>query len=145
MIDGRPWFERYQPISYRWETRSGSAEEFRSMVKRCAAAGVNIYVDVLLNHMSANQGNATGTGHSMADTNALDYPGVPYKEIHFHHPICSIENYNNATNVRNCELVGLHDLNQSQEYVREKIVGLLNDAVDAGVAGFRFVFSLMTT
>lgn len=39
--------------------------------------------------------------------------------------------------MRNCELVGLPDLNQTLPYVRERILGLLNVLVDLGVAGFR--------
>jgi hypothetical protein len=39
--------------------------------------------------------------------------------------------------VRNCELVGLHDLNQGKEYVREKLIAFLNLLVNCGVAGFR--------
>ena len=28
----RPWWERYQPVSYKLETRSGTEEEFKAMV-----------------------------------------------------------------------------------------------------------------
>jgi alpha-amylase len=49
----RPWWERYQPISYRLDTtRSGTEEEFASMVARCNAVNVRIYVDAVINHMS---------------------------------------------------------------------------------------------
>ncbi|GFU30125.1 pancreatic alpha-amylase, partial [Nephila pilipes] len=36
----RPWFERYQPVSYKLITRSGSEMEFRDMVRRCNNVGV---------------------------------------------------------------------------------------------------------
>jgi alpha-amylase len=39
----------------------------------------------------------------------------------------NINNYNNAQNVRNCELVGLADLDQSQSAVRAKIAIFLSD------------------
>lgn len=39
--------------------------------------------------------------------------------------------------MRNCELVGLHDLNQTIEDTRDKIVDFLNHLIDLGVAGFR--------
>ncbi|KAI8039944.1 hypothetical protein M5D96_007369 [Drosophila gunungcola] len=59
---GRPWWERYQPISYKLTTRSGNEEEFGDMVRRCNEVGVRIYVDVLLNHMSGDfDGVAIGT------------------------------------------------------------------------------------
>ena len=36
----RPWWERYQPISYKLETRSGTRAQFIDMVQRCNAVGV---------------------------------------------------------------------------------------------------------
>ncbi|KAF3428680.1 hypothetical protein E2986_14110 [Frieseomelitta varia] len=136
VINNRPWWERYQPISYLWTTRSGTKEEFVNMVARCNKAGVRIYVDAILNHMSGNWNNAHGTGNSRADTYKFEYYQVPYHQQHFHKP-CSVNNYNDPSNVRNCELTGLHDLDQSQEYVKSKLLDFLNAAVDAGVAGFR--------
>lgn len=40
--------------------------------------------------------------------------------------------------VRNCELVGLKDLDQSNEHVRRMIVNFMNELIDLGVAGFRY-------
>ncbi|KAJ4444270.1 hypothetical protein ANN_06062 [Periplaneta americana] len=132
----RPWWERYQPMSYRIISRSGDETAFRDMVRRCNAVGVRIYVDVLLNHMTGNWDNAVGTGGSTADTYNYSYPGVPFDHSHFH-PYCILNDYNSPEIVRNCELSGLHDLDQSQDYVREKLIDFLNRLVDAGVAGFR--------
>lgn len=39
--------------------------------------------------------------------------------------------------VRNCRLVGLLDLNQGKQGVRDKIIAYLDDLIDIGVAGFR--------
>ena len=39
--------------------------------------------------------------------------------------------------MRNCRLVGLLDLAQEKEHVRDRIAGYLNKLVDMGVAGFR--------
>ena len=44
-----------------------------------------------------------------------------------------------ANQVRNCMLVGLKDLNQGTDYVRGKMVELLNRMIGYGVAGFRWV------
>lgn len=48
----RPWYERYQPVSYKIMTRSGNVQQFADMVHRCNKAGVRIYVDIVLNHMT---------------------------------------------------------------------------------------------
>ena len=38
--DHRPWYERYQPVSYILSSRSGNREEFVSMVETCHSVGV---------------------------------------------------------------------------------------------------------
>ncbi|GLG97161.1 Alpha-amylase A [Gryllus bimaculatus] len=134
---GRPWWERYQPISYKLVTRSGDEAAFADMVRRCNNVGVRVYVDVLINHMAADDNNARGTGGSTADPNNKQFPAVPYGPGDFN-PSCNINNYNNAAEVRNCELVGLKDLDQSKEWVRDKVVEFLDHLVDLGVAGFRY-------
>ncbi|KAJ8925515.1 hypothetical protein NQ315_009354 [Exocentrus adspersus] len=131
---GRPWWERYQPVSYDLNTRSGDESALADMISRCNAAGVKIYVDAVFNHMAAIGG--TGTGGHDCDPGSKSYPAVPYGSGDFH-TSCTVNNYNDAENVRNCELVGLPDLDQSKDYVREQIVGFLNHCVDLGVAGFR--------
>ncbi|XP_032674906.1 alpha-amylase-like [Odontomachus brunneus] len=137
IVASRPWWERYQPISYKFETRSGTKAEFVEMVSRCNRAGVRIYVDAVLNHMTGDFKQARGTGGSTADTYKRQYHDVPYSSEHFHNPPCGINNYNDPVNVRNCDLVGLHDLNQTSEYVRKIIIDFMNEAIDMGIAGFR--------
>lgn len=61
--------------------------------------------------MTGEWSGATGTGGSTADTGSKYYPAVPYGSNDFHSS-CTINNYNDANNVRNCELVGLKDLDQ---------------------------------
>ncbi|XP_036334214.1 alpha-amylase A-like [Rhagoletis pomonella] len=136
VIGNRPWWERYQPISYLLTTRSGNEEQFASMVKRCNNAGVRIYVDVVFNHMSGDNANARGTGGSTADPSSKSFPAVPYSNNDFHKS-CGINNYNDATQVRNCELSGLKDLDQSKLWVQDRVVDFLNKLISLGVAGFR--------
>lgn len=40
VIGNRPWWERYQPISYKLVTRSGDENAFADMVRRCNNVGV---------------------------------------------------------------------------------------------------------
>ena len=61
----RPWWERYQPVSYKLETRSGDRAGFIDMVQRCNAVGVRIIVDAIINHMLGEDAlTGTGTGGS---------------------------------------------------------------------------------
>lgn len=136
ILPNRPWYERYQPLSFKIKSRSGDEASFANMVKRCNAVDVRIYVDIVVNHMTADVSPAIGTAGSTANTSTRSYPAVPYSIIDFH-PICAINNYNNAIEVRNCELSGLHDLDQSREHVRNTIVNFINKIIDLGVAGIR--------
>lgn len=110
IVENRPWWERYQPISYKIITRSGNESEFKSMVDRCNRVGVRIYVDIVFNHMTGKRGKIVGTGGTTADVDKLEYPGIPYSADDFHFPACIINNYNNPSEVRNCELVGMLSL-----------------------------------
>lgn len=125
-------------MSFILQTRSGNEDEFAQMVQRCRAAGVRIYVDIVVNHMAAPQPTspAIGTAGSEADPLARDFPAVPFNKSDFHQT-CQIQNYQNATEVRVCELSSLPDLDQSNLVVREKIVDFMNHLIDLGVAGFR--------
>ncbi|XP_055915746.1 alpha-amylase A-like [Eupeodes corollae] len=134
VIAKRPWWERYQPASYILTTRSGNETEFRSMIERCNKVGVLVYPDVVFNHMAAASG--VGTAGSTSDPPNKIYPAVPYTYSDFH-PTCTLNNYSDPFNVRNCELVGLKDLDQSKDWARDRILEFLNKLIDLGVAGFR--------
>ncbi|XP_044760754.1 alpha-amylase-like [Coccinella septempunctata] len=132
ILDKRQWYERYQPVSYVLETRSGNERDFEDMTRRCNKAGVRIYVDAIINHMSG--GDGVGTAGNRATK--YNFSGVPYTDEHFHRP-CPLNNFDDVNEVRSCELLGLKDLDQGQEYVRNKIVDFMNHLIDLGVAGFR--------
>jgi len=132
----RPWWERYQPLSYELTTRSGTEAEFSNMVTRCNNVGVRIYVDAVFNHMTGNWGTIYGTAGNVGYSDTKTYPAAGYGPNDFNSE-CSIYNYNDAENVRNCELSGLRDLNQGSDYVRSQIINFLNKLINLGVAGFR--------
>ena len=121
--------ERYGPISYILTTRSGNAASFADMTRRCNAVGVRIYVDVVFNHMTGS--GDTGSAGSRVNLQARDYPAVPFSAEHFN-PKCDINDWSNGIQIRNCELLGLPDLNQGNEWVRTKIVDFLNNLIDLG-------------
>ncbi|CAG0886066.1 unnamed protein product [Cyprideis torosa] len=139
----RPWFERWQPVSYKLETRSGTEEEFADMVRRCNAVNVRVYPDLVINHMTATYPVGTpGTGGSSFDSEALEYPGVPFTAEDFHGsndcPTDSgnVESHDDPVEVRNCRLFGLLDLNQGKSHVRERILEYINRLIGYGIAGF---------
>ncbi|XP_055855402.1 alpha-amylase A-like [Episyrphus balteatus] len=152
----RPWWERYNPISYQIITRSGNRDELKDMIRTCNDEGVRIYIDIVINHMAApipfgnfnyegvdeveNLENADvlleGTGGSQANASARDYPGVPYTSSNFHKK-CSINDRSDGQQIRNCDFLQLPDLDHYQDSVFEKLVKLFNELIEMGVAGFR--------
>lgn len=128
------WSERYQPVSYSIaRSRSGTGLEFADMVQRCRAVGVGVYVDAVINHMTNYP--SPGVGSNGTAYTKYDYPGL-YSPSDFHTP-CLVDDYRNAANVQDCELLGLPDLNTGLPSVREKIAGYLIMLARLGVAGFR--------
>lgn len=132
VLPGYPWWQRYQPVSYSIDrSRSGTRAEFVEMVSRCRAAGVDVYVDAVINHMTAGEGvGSNGTAYSK-----YEYPGL-YTRSDFHPP-CQVTDYQSAANVQDCELFGLADLHTGLASVRRKIAGYLLELARLGVAGFR--------
>jgi alpha-amylase len=130
----RDWSERYQPVSYSIaRSRSGTGAEFADMVQRCAAVGVGIYVDAVINHMTNYP--SPGVGSNGTAYTKYEYPGL-YTPSDFHTP-CVVDNYQSAANVQDCELLSLPDLNTGLASVRQKIASYLIMLARLGVAGFR--------
>ncbi|XP_070389698.1 alpha-amylase 2B-like isoform X2 [Dermacentor albipictus] len=80
----RPWYERYQPVSYKIGNRSGNETQFRDMVRRCNGAGVRVYVDIVVNHMTGRRQIKKGTAGSAFSYDEFSYPAVPYGSDDFH-------------------------------------------------------------
>lgn len=127
-----PWWQRYQAVTYRLDrSRSGTRAELASMIARCRAAGVDVYVDAIVNHTSAGSGiGSAGTRYTK-----FHYPGW-WTQADFHEP-CAVRDYQSAANVQDCELLGLSDLHTGLPAVRQRIADYLIELSRMGVAGFR--------
>jgi alpha-amylase len=134
-----PWWEVYQPVDYQLISRMGTEPQFRDMVRTCRKAGVKVYVDAVINHMTG-QGDVSYGGVGYAK---YGYSGL-YGPTDFHANVGAcpsasggIEDFNNQQQVFNCELVGLSDLRTDTSYVRDQLAGYLNRLIGLGVSGFR--------
>jgi alpha-amylase len=135
-----PWWEVYQPIDYNLTSRMGNEAQFKSMVATCRSAGVKVYVDAVINHMTGGGGPSYG-GVNISDKYV--YPGL-YERSDFHHypadcptPDGNIDDFNNYLQVTKCELVSLSDLRTETERVRATLAAYLNKLLSYGVSGFR--------
>jgi alpha-amylase len=132
-----PWYERYQTVGYELDkSRSGTKAEFVAMVSACNAAGVDVYVDAVINHTTAQ---TTGTGSNGTAFTKYAYPNL-YVPTDFHQPTCQIQptDYTtSALHVQTCELEGLADLDTGADNVRTTLANYLIALVQIGVHGFR--------
>ena len=145
-VDGvHPWYEVYQPVSYRLDSRFGTRQQFANMVTTCHNAGVRVYVDAVVNHMAGVSNAESVVGYAGTDFSGpgYSYPAVPYGYADFHHPgdncptTGGINDWNNEVQVTSCELLSLSDLYTEKDSVRTKIATYLNDLIGLGVDGFR--------
>ncbi|WP_315097447.1 alpha-amylase family protein [uncultured Cellulomonas sp.] len=137
-VVGEAWWTAYQPVSYRVESRLGTREEFAAMVQACHDAGVDVWADAVVNHMTGQ--DAPGAGWAGSAYSHYDYPGI-WTDADFHHcgltPNDDIALYTDAAQVQSCELVNLADLATETQRVRATITAYLEDLLSLGVDGFR--------
>mmetsp|Transcript_41300 Transcript_41300/g.62892 ORF Transcript_41300/g.62892 Transcript_41300/m.62892 type:complete len:303 (+) Transcript_41300:569-1477(+) len=69
-----PWWFSYQPTGYRLQGRQGSRTQLQSMIKTCREAGVRVYADAVVNHMSGG-GNDIWDSHRNGDGGGCAYWG----------------------------------------------------------------------
>jgi alpha-amylase len=142
-----PWWEVYQPVDYNLTSRMGNEAQFKAMVATCRDAGVKVYVDAVINHMTGQGDTSYGGVHY----SKYAYDGL-YTPADFHKspadcPVPpadgsadqngTIADFNNYTQVTKCELVGLSDLRTETPSVQAKLAGYLNKLLGYGVSGFR--------
>ena len=136
-IQGDAWWTVYQPVSYKLDSKLGTSEEFENMIEVCNQADVDVIVDAVINHMSASD---AGVGFAGTTYEKYSYPGL-YDRNSFHNCQLTtnnqIQDFNDVLQVRDCELLGLSDLDHGQQGVRDTVTGYLQSLLDIGVAGFR--------
>jgi alpha-amylase len=133
---GYPWWQAYQPVAYDLNSRFGTQAQLASMITACHAAGVKVYADVVPNHMTAQLSGGSGD-HGTTFPDAYDYPPL-YSAADFHSCRTSITNWDDESQVWNCELSGLADLNTASAYVQDQEAAYLNSLIALGVDGLRW-------
>jgi hypothetical protein len=138
------WYLAYQPLSYKIGNRLGTEQDFIDMVKTCKDVGVDIVVDVVLNHNAyVDKSGPDGFGTDKPWSTkafAQNLPDANYTAEHYHDSICNENigaNWDREFNRYNCRAVTLTDLKTSHPFVRSSIANYLNRLMDIGVAGFR--------
>ena len=139
------WWDVYQPVGYDLNSRMGTEAQFQAMVTACHSAGVKVYADAVINHMSGNDQSSTDSyGGDSFNVSSKSYSQVPYTSADFHtspancpNSNMQISDWNSQQQVQECDLENLADLYTETDDVRAKIAGYLNKLIGYGVDGFR--------
>ncbi|WP_353939444.1 alpha-amylase family protein [uncultured Bifidobacterium sp.] len=150
-IQGTQWWTSYQPVSYKLDSKLGTEAEFKDMIDTCAAAGVGIIADVVLNQTTGaahDGGWKEGVAGSKYDPTTGAYPaftgghdqypqGVDAKDFHDWEHGASISGYMDQQEVQEGRLSGMWDFDTSSDKVRDIQTDYLAKLYDMGVKGFR--------
>lgn len=102
----------------------GTADQLKSLVAAAHAKGIWIMVDVVANHVAP-----IGSDFSQI---------TPYNQSSHYHSNCQISDWNNQSQVENCRLADLPDLDQNNSYVRGELKNWIKKLVtDYGFDGLR--------
>ena len=129
---GTHWWVYYQPVDFVITTDSGNAlgtkAELESMIQVAHSYGIQVIVDVVLNHL----GNETGNDLSP------EIPEYLRDEDYWHDINTDITDWNDRYDMtQNC-LSGLPDLNTANDEIQGYALDFLKECIDIGVDGFRF-------
>jgi len=157
------WFAKYQPVSFHLSSRSGTAEEFKCMIATCRSAGVEVLVDVILNHI-AKPCDAVGhvgsdavtpcygwDGSRFGNRRVAETPGWPLRGPEDFHHLPSDRLRNCAVDTETfqcpestppgdctqCDLFGLPDWNTGLPSVQEMLSKHLKELFNIGVSMIR--------
>lgn len=103
---------------YNINSHFGTEDDLYDLVEECHSRGIWVMVDVVGNHM----GSCVGKWNY-----SCLYPFN--KSEYFHNYDCEINNWNNQTEVENCRLSGLPDLNQEVSFVANTLYDWVDDLV----------------
>lgn len=159
-ILGSGWYTKYQPVSFGLMSRSGTPEELRDMVAKCRQAGVEVMVDIVLNHQAypcseaaypeegmpcigwngtrfGNRKTAGARGWDHADFNLFHHnSGWPYFNCGVGPPdfLCTKYGLPDCTY---CDMYGMPDWNTGLDEVRSMHFRHLKELHDMGVSMLR--------
>ena len=129
---GNVWWAVYQPVNFNnFTTMTGNETQLKNMIKACNEAGVKVFADAVFNQ---RPNDGVGLGGSTYGNNS--YPDG-FNDGDFHHNGCSVGNYSDEWNVRQCALLGMTDTATDNSSTQDKIADFLVKLMGMGVYGFR--------
>lgn len=94
----------------------GTHDELKDLIEAAHAVDIFVMLDVVANHMAP-----IGVNFGLL---------TPFNESNYYNPVCNIGDWLNQTQVENCRLFDLPDLNQNHPFVRETLKSWVNGVVN---------------
>jgi alpha-amylase len=111
----------YDPYDFRsFDSAHGPQKELATLIRKAHEQGLQVYADMVLNHMC---------------TNNFKYPRFGPQDFH---TAGRIQDFNNQWEVENGKLIGLDDLKQESPYVRGELFNYLVKTNNLGFDGYRW-------
>ena len=132
---GGEWWKLYQPLTLSVAASGtsylGSPNELRMLCQEADEYGIKIIADIVANHVANNgtEGGGYDLVHHDVEEDLQD-------ESYYHTSKDYISDANRRTMTQNH--MKMPDLNTGDDYIQERVLGLLKECVDLGVDGFRF-------
>jgi alpha-amylase len=118
---GGQWSLGYDPYDFRsFDSAHGTEKELASLIRKAHALQIQVYADMVLNHMC---------------TNNFKYPRFSKRDFH---TAGRIQNFDDQWQVENGALIGLDDLNHESPYVRGELWRFLVKTNNMGFDGYRW-------
>ena len=134
---GQYW-KLYQPLGFEiagpYQNVLGDKNQLKTLVQHANEKGINIIVDVILNHLAGSNESTFNSDVREFEQEIYDHKDTythNYKENH-----SRIDDSQEGT-VRG-SVGGYPDLDTSNVYVQSRAIHLLKEYIDCGVRGFRF-------
>jgi len=124
------WWSSYQPLGFRIGNMFGSKEDLKRLCSKAKACGLDIIVDVVLNHTANKSDKECTVPHESVDKELLN-------EKSFWKPGILIKNYNDRWEATNYSM-GLPGLDLNNKDLQEIVFAYLKDLKECGVSGLRF-------
>lgn len=130
MTMNKQWWILYQPINFKIGNKQlGTEEEFKSMCKAAHDAGINVIVDIIVNH--------TGNTSTDADKPSENVdPEITALGKDAWHSLKPVESWDSRYCVTQ-EDIGLPDLNTENPKIQEMAKKYLQKCLECGADGFR--------
>ncbi|KAL0235497.1 hypothetical protein GEMRC1_002079 [Eukaryota sp. GEM-RC1] len=96
----------------------GSQQDLRQLIASAHNLDIWVMLDVVANHVAPVEDD-------------FDYSSIyPFNQTSHYHPVCQVVDYTNQTEVEVCRVFNLPDLDQSNPFVRAKLIDWVKSVVN---------------